>query len=38
VFDQGRIVDSGSFEELMAKDGVFAKLAQGQFLAPAAAA
>ncbi len=35
VFEHGRIVDSGSFEELMAKDGVFARLAQGQFLAPA---
>jgi glucan exporter ATP-binding protein len=35
VFEAGRIVDSGSFEELMAKDGVFARLAQGQFLAAA---
>ncbi len=35
VFEHGRIVDSGSFEELVAKDGVFARLAQGQFLGPA---
>jgi ATP-binding cassette subfamily B protein len=36
VFDRGRIVESGSFEELVAKGGVFAKLAEAQFLMPAA--
>jgi ATP-binding cassette subfamily B protein len=36
VFDRGRIVESGSFDELVAKRGVFAKLAEAQFLAPAA--
>jgi ATP-binding cassette subfamily B protein len=35
VFDKGRIVESGSFEELVAKRGLFAKLAEAQFLAPA---
>jgi ATP-binding cassette, subfamily B, beta-glucan exporter len=32
VFDQGRIIESGSFEELIAKGGRFAELAQAQFL------
>jgi ATP-binding cassette, subfamily B, beta-glucan exporter len=36
VFDHGRIVESGSFDELVAKRGVFAKLAEAQFLARAA--
>jgi ATP-binding cassette subfamily B protein len=36
VFDRGRIVESGSFDELVAKRGLFAKLAEAQFLAPAA--
>ena len=35
VFDRGRIVESGSFDELVAKRGVFANLAEAQFLAPA---
>ena len=35
VFDRGRIVESGSFDALVAKRGVFAKLAEAQFLAPA---
>lgn len=35
VFDRGRIVESGSFDELVTKGGVFAKLAEAQFLAPA---
>ena len=35
VFDRGRIVESGSFDALVAKCGVFAKLAEAQFLAPA---
>jgi glucan exporter ATP-binding protein len=39
VFDHGRIIESGSFDELIAKGGRFAELAQAQFLAtqPAAA-
>jgi ATP-binding cassette subfamily B protein len=36
VFDRGRIVESGNFDELVAKGGLFAKLAEAQFLAPAA--
>ena len=36
VFDRGRIVESGNFDALVAKGGVFAKLAEAQFLAPAA--
>jgi glucan exporter ATP-binding protein len=32
VFDHGRIVESGSFDELIRKDGVFAALAKAQFL------
>jgi ATP-binding cassette subfamily B protein len=36
VFDRGRIVESGNFDELVAIRGVFAKLAEAQFLAPAA--
>jgi ATP-binding cassette, subfamily B, beta-glucan exporter len=36
VFDRGRIVEAGSFEELVAKGGRFAELARAQFLAPAA--
>ena len=41
VFDQGRIVEQGSFEELVAQNGKFAQLARAQFMtgaAPAAAA
>src|SRR3954463_2313685 len=38
VFDQGRIIESGSFEELIAKGGRFAELAQAQFLATQPAA
>jgi ATP-binding cassette, subfamily B, beta-glucan exporter len=33
VFEAGRIVESGTFEELVAKGGRFAELAQAQFLA-----
>jgi len=33
VFDQGRIVESGSFEELVAQGGRFAELARAQFMA-----
>jgi ATP-binding cassette subfamily B protein len=35
VFDQGRIIETGSFDELVAKGGRFAELAQAQFLAVA---
>lgn len=34
VFDQGRIVEAGRFEELVAAGGRFATLARAQFLAP----
>ena len=39
VFDHGRIIESGTFDELVARGGRFAELAQAQFLAtqPAAA-
>ncbi|HEX8165334.1 MAG TPA: glucan ABC transporter ATP-binding protein/ permease [Beijerinckiaceae bacterium] len=33
VFDQGRIVESGTFDELVAKGGRFAELAKAQFMA-----
>ena len=33
VFDQGRIVETGSFDELVAKGGRFAELARAQFMA-----
>jgi ATP-binding cassette, subfamily B, beta-glucan exporter len=33
VFEQGRIVESGSFDELMHKGGIFAALAKAQFIA-----
>jgi ATP-binding cassette subfamily B protein len=32
VFDQGRIVESGSFDELVRQGGMFAALAKAQFL------
>jgi ATP-binding cassette subfamily B protein len=32
VFEEGRIVESGSFQELIDRDGVFAALARAQFL------
>ena len=35
VFDTGRIVESGSFDELVARNGRFAALARAQFMAPA---
>ncbi len=37
VFDQGRIVESGSFDELVARNGKFADLARAQFMAGEAA-
>ena len=33
VFDQGRIIESGTFDELVARAGRFAELARAQFLA-----
>jgi ATP-binding cassette, subfamily B, beta-glucan exporter len=33
VFDQGRIVESGNFDELVRKGGVFTELAKAQFIA-----
>jgi len=33
VFDQGKIVESGSFEQLVAQGGKFAALARAQFMA-----
>jgi ATP-binding cassette, subfamily B, beta-glucan exporter len=33
VFEQGRVVESGSFEELVAQGGRFAHLARAQLLA-----
>ena len=32
VFDQGRIIERGSFDELVARDGAFAALARAQFM------
>ncbi|WP_439574409.1 glucan ABC transporter ATP-binding protein/ permease [Phreatobacter sp.] len=33
VFDQGRVIETGSFDELVARGGVFASLARAQFMA-----
>jgi ATP-binding cassette, subfamily B, beta-glucan exporter len=33
VFEEGRIVESGTFEELVRMGGVFAALAEAQFMA-----
>jgi ATP-binding cassette, subfamily B, beta-glucan exporter len=33
VFDKGRIVESGTFDELMREGGVFTELAKAQFIA-----
>jgi len=38
VFDQGRIIETGAFDELVARDGRFATLARAQFMAPEASA
>ena len=35
VFDGGRVIESGTFEELVAKGGRFAELARAQFMASA---
>ena len=37
VFDQGRIIESGTFEALVAEGGVFAGLAKAQFMTGAEA-
>ncbi|MEE1656847.1 glucan ABC transporter ATP-binding protein/ permease [Microvirga sp. CF3062] len=34
VFDQGRVIESGTFDELVANGGRFAELARAQFMAP----
>ena len=34
VFDEGRIVEAGTFDELVRRGGVFARLARAQFLLP----
>ena len=36
VFDQGEVIESGTFDELVAKNGRFAVLARAQFMATAA--
>lgn len=38
MFEHGRIVESGNFDELVAKNGAFAELARAQYLAPEIAA
>jgi glucan exporter ATP-binding protein len=38
MFENGRIVESGNFDELVAQNGAFAELARAQYLAPEAAA
>jgi ATP-binding cassette subfamily B protein len=37
VFDQGRIIESGTFDELVARNGRFAELARAQFMTADAA-
>ena len=32
LFDQGRVIESGTFDELVAKGGRFADLARAQFM------
>jgi ATP-binding cassette subfamily B protein len=36
VFDAGRIIEHGTFDDLLARNGAFAELARAQYLAPAA--
>src|SRR5262249_47021856 len=38
VFDKGRVVESGAFDELVAQGGLFAELAKAQFMASDTAA
>ena len=35
VFDQGRVIETGTFDELVAAGGRFAELARAQFMAGA---
>jgi ABC-type multidrug transport system fused ATPase/permease subunit len=37
VFDAGRVIESGTFDELVAKGGRFAELARAQFMVHASA-
>jgi ATP-binding cassette, subfamily B, beta-glucan exporter len=37
VFDAGRVIESGTFDELVAKGGRFAELARAQFMVYAGA-
>jgi ABC-type multidrug transport system fused ATPase/permease subunit len=37
VFDSGRVIESGTFDELVAKGGRFAELARAQFMVQASA-
>jgi len=37
VFDNGRVIESGTFDELVAKGGRFAELARAQFMVQASA-
>jgi ATP-binding cassette subfamily B protein len=32
VFDQGRVIEQGTFDELVARNGRFAELARAQFM------
>ncbi len=36
VFDQGHVIEQGTFDELVARNGRFAELARAQFMAPPA--
>ena len=38
MFEHGRIIESGTFDELVAQNGAFAELARAQYLAPEATA
>jgi ATP-binding cassette, subfamily B, beta-glucan exporter len=33
VFDQGRVVEAGAFDDLIARQGLFSSLARAQFIA-----
>ncbi len=37
MFDNGHVIDSGTFDELVAKGGRFAELARAQFMVQAEA-
>jgi ABC-type multidrug transport system fused ATPase/permease subunit len=38
MFEHGRIVEAGSFDQLVSRNGPFAELARAQYLAPESAA